>query len=142
MTTPKADCQTLLNAALPRVEELLQKNGEFFPVGAVLRANGEIRDVAAYDGREQPPSADIIRLLKQAFVEGARSGDYVATALLYDVRVSLPSTNEKSDAIAVALDHRDHYSVIVFFPYQLAQGELSFGEVFAQQGTADIFKAT
>lgn len=139
MTSPKADCQNLMNAALPMAEQMLEENGEFFPIGAVLRINGEIRHMAGHDGREQPPSADIIRLLKQAFVEGAKTGDYLATALVYDVRVSLPSTGEKSDAIAVSLDHRDHYSVTIFFPYQLADGALSFGEAFAQQGAADIF---
>ena len=42
--------------------------------------------------------------MKAGFVEGARRGEYKATALVYDVRVKLPSTEEKSDAIAVSLE--------------------------------------
>jgi len=55
------------------------------------------------------------------------------------VKVILPSSGQKSDAIAVSLNHRDNYSVIVLFPYQLKNGKLSLGEIFAQKGEADVF---
>ncbi len=83
---------------------------------------------------------DLIRLLKQAFTQGARSGQYKATALVYDVRVSLPSSGKKSDAIAVSLNHRDNYSVVVFFAYNIEGGKYVPGEVLAQQGDNDVFK--
>jgi hypothetical protein len=139
MSTPKAECENLMNTALPFAEQMLQKHGEFFPYGAALKENGEIASVAGYDGRELPPSNDIIRLLKEAFVKGAKSGEYRATALVYDVKITLPSSEQKSDAIAVSLNHRENYSVVVYFPYQLNQGQLTFGEVFAQKGEADVF---
>jgi hypothetical protein len=139
MTTPKAECENLMNAAVTFAEHMLQKHGEFFPYGAALKRNGEIVSVAGYDGREQPPSNDIIRLLKEGFIKRAKSGEYKATALVYDVRIVLPSTGKKSDAIAVTLNHRDNYSVVVFFPYQLTNGQLIFGEVFAQKGESDVF---
>lgn len=139
MTTPKAECEKLMGAALPFAEQMLQQHGEFFPYGAALKSNNEIASVAGYDGREQPPSKDIIRLVKQGFVQGAKSGEYKATALVYDVKVALPSSGLKSDAIAVSLNHRENYSVIVLFPYQLKNGQITFGEVFAQKGDSDVF---
>lgn len=139
MSTPKAECENLMNTALPFAEQMLQKHGEFFPYGAALKENGEIASVAGNDGREVPPSSDIIRLLKQGFTKGAKSGEYKATALVYDVKVTLPSSGKKSDAIAVSLNHRENYSVVVFFPYQLNKGQLTFGEVFAQKGEAEVF---
>ena len=139
MSTPKAECEKLISEVLPFAEQMLQKHGEFFPYGAALKENGEIASVAGYDGTEQPPSNDIIRLLKQGFVQGAKSGEYRATVLVYDVKITLPSSGQKSDAIAVSLNHRENYSIVVFFPYQLNQGQLSFGEVFAQKGEADVF---
>ncbi|WP_174875594.1 hypothetical protein [Vogesella oryzae] len=141
MTIPKTECENLMNAALPFAVQMLQKHGEFFPYGAALKTNGEIASVAGYDGREQPPSNDIIHMLKEGFVKGATSGEYRATALVYDVRVALPSTGTKSDAIAVSLNHRDNYSVNVFFPYQLTNGQLSFGTAFEQEGDADVFSS-
>ena len=128
-----------MSAVLPFAEQLLREHGEFFPYGSALKVDGQLVSVAGYDGREQPPSSDIIRLIKQGLVEGARCGEYVATALVYDVRVTLPSTGRKSDAIAVSLNHRDNYSVVVLFPYQLVNGELQYGEGIAQEGEQDVF---
>jgi hypothetical protein len=135
----KSDCEALMSAVLPFAEKLLQEQGEFFPYGGALKADGQLASVAGYDGREQPPSSEIIRLIKQGFVEGAKSGEYVATALIYDVRVTLPSTGQKSDAIAVSLNHRDNYSVVVLFPYQLVDGKLQYGDAIAQAGERDVF---
>lgn len=135
----KADCEELMNAALPFAEKMLSEHGEFFPYGGAMRPNGEIVSVAGYDGREQPPSSDIIRLLKEAFVEGANNGSYSATALVYDVRIVTSEGDEKEDAIAVSLNHRDGYSVIVMFPYRLNGGDVVFGDALAEAGEADIF---
>lgn len=139
MNNPKSECQDLMNEALPFAEQMLAKHGEFFPYGRALNAAGKVVAVAAYDGREQPPSADLIRLLKQAFTQEAKRGQYKATALVYDVRVTLPSSGKKSDAIAVSLNHRDNYSVVVFIAYSIEGGKYVPGEVFAQQGENDVF---
>lgn len=138
MTTPKAECDSLMNMIFPVAEQMLQESGEFHPYGAALKENGEYVCLSGYDGNDHPSSKNIIRLLKDGFILGAESGVYKATALIFDVKVTLPS-EQKSDAIAVALDHRDNYSVIVFFPYQLKNGQLSLGEAFANKGDADIF---
>jgi hypothetical protein len=139
MNNAKLESENLMNSALPLAEQMLQKHGEFFPYGQALSVKGEIVEVAAYDGRENPPSADLIRLLNEAFVRGAKSGKYRATALVYDVRVQLPATEVKSDAIAVSLNHRDNYSVVVFFPYQIQASKVVFGEVFATPGENNVF---
>jgi hypothetical protein len=128
-----------MNAMLPFAEQMLTKHGEFFPFGGVMKADGAIAHVAGYDGRELPPSAEIIEVLKDGFRSGAGTGEYKATALVYEVRVVLPSTGEKADAVAVSLDHRDNYSVVVLFPYQLQSGKVVFGELFAEKGRADVF---
>lgn len=135
----KQECEQLMNAVLPFAERMLSKEGEFFPYGGALKSTGEIANIAGYDGREHPPSTDLIELLKQGFIAGANSGEYRATALVFDVRVVVPSTGEKSDAIAVSLNHKGNYSVIVYYPYELKEGVLKYGEVFAQKGEYDIF---
>jgi hypothetical protein len=100
---------------------------------------GDFERRVGYDGREHPPSADIIQILKTNFRRSAQDREYRVTAIVYDVRVVLPQTGIKSDAIAVALDHTDNYSVVVFFPYQIAQSQLIFGETFAQKGDDGVF---
>ena len=139
MTSAKEDCETLLNATFPHADQMLREHGEFFPYGGALAPSGEIVAVAGYDGRARPPSDDVIRLIKAAFVDGAKQGRYQATALIYDVRIAMPGAGEKSDAVAVSLNHRDDYSVTVIFPYTLSGEGPDFGPAFAQEGEADIF---
>src|SRR5215470_8582788 len=124
---PKADCESLLNAVLPFAQQMLDRHGEFYPYGGAMTTDGQITAVAAYDGQEHPASADVIKFLKSAFVTGAREGSYRATALVYDVRVTLPSDGKKSDAIAVSLNHRSDYSVIVLFPYTIENAKAVIG---------------
>jgi hypothetical protein len=136
---PKADCEILMNSVTPFAKQMLRSHGEFLPFGGAMRPGGELVSVAGYDGDEHPQSSDVIRLIKDGFVEAARQGQFVATALVYDVRMKLPSTGDKSDAISVSLNHRDNYSIVVIFPYKIDNGELTLGDAFAQKGEADIF---
>ena len=143
-TQPKADCEVVMNFGLPLVEELLKRHGEFLPFGAAMRPNGEIVCIGAYDGREVPSLAgsfgDMIRSLKDAFIEGARRQEYMATALFYEVAFTLPSSSDRRDAIAVSLNHRDGYSVIVLLPYAIEDGSVAYDAPHAQPGEADIFR--
>jgi hypothetical protein len=137
MVSPKEECQSIVDAFLPLARKLLTEQGEFFPYGAAMKPDGEIVLVAAHDGRERPPSKDLIALLKGSFADSARTGEYKATAIFYDVRVG----EDRKDAVAVALDHRDGYSVIAYFPYEVADGTLINGTPITQKGAADIFPA-
>jgi hypothetical protein len=128
-----------MSSVLPFAEQMLAAHGEFIPFGGAMRVNGELVSVAGYDRNEHPRSTDVIALMKSAFIEAARQGEYKATAVVYDVRVKLPSTGDKSDAIAVSLDHRDNYSIIVMFPYKINNGKPVLGAALAQKGEADIF---
>lgn len=133
-----------MNFGLPLVEELLKRHGEFLPFGAAMRPNGEIVCLGAYDGREVPSLAgsftDLIRGLKDAFIAGARRQEYMATALFYEVGVTLPSGSARMDAVAVSLDHRDGYSVIVLLPYTIEDGHVVYDTAHAEPGEADIFR--
>jgi hypothetical protein len=106
-----------------------------------MRPDGQLESFGGYGGNERPEATDVIAWLKAAFIAAARNGEYKATAIVYDVRVKLPSSGEKSDAIAVSLNHRDDYSVVLLFPYRIDSGKLSLGEPFPQTGEADIFSA-
>jgi hypothetical protein len=77
-------------------------------------------------------------LIKDGFIEAAKQRQFKATAIVYEIRTTLPA-GVKSDAIAVSLNHRDDYSVVVIFPYKINTGEVEFGSTFAQKGEADIF---
>jgi hypothetical protein len=118
---------------------MLTSHGAFMPFGGAMRADGQIVSIAGYDENKHSQPTDVIALMKGGFVEAARRGEYKATAIVHEVRVTLPSTEEKSDAIAVSLNHRDNYSVVLLFPYKIDGGELILGTLFAQEGEADMF---
>lgn len=141
MSDPKADCEALMNSVLPFAQQMLTTHGEFFPFGGAMRPDGELVSIAGYDGNERPKSVDLIAQLKGGMIAAAREGEYKATAIVYDVRIKLPSTGEISDAIAVSLNHRDNYSVIVLIPYKIDAGKLIPGTTLAQRGEGDIFPA-
>ena len=119
--------------------EMLEKHGEFFPYGWIMKKAGDVEAVGYDDGRASPASQDVIDGLNGVFRVGAASGDYRATALFFDVRASLLGSTEPQDAIAVALDHRDDYSIVVYLPYSVANGQVTLGEVSASQGDGSIF---
>lgn len=135
----KDDCNRLLNTAFPFAEQMLRDHGEFLPFGAQMLPNGEIVSVGADDGDEHSRSQNLIDILQAGFKAGAADGELIATALVFDVRVVPPGAQEKTDAIALNLDHRDNYSVTVFFPYAINDGELEIGDAFASGGDYAIF---
>lgn len=137
----KAQCEMLLNATLPFAERMLAEFGEFIPFGAKLSPEGEIISVSGHTGEEHPRSQDVIDLLRSAFVEEADAGDIIATAIAYDVRVPPPGRSEPADAVAIALDHRDSYSVEVFFPYTIDGGHATFNAAFAFAGKTKVFRS-
>jgi hypothetical protein len=142
-TEPKADCETVMNFGLPLAGEILTRHGEFLPFGAAMRPNGEIVCLGAYDARSYPSLAgsfaELIRSLKETLVAGARRLEYIATALFYEVAITLAGDGERIDAIAVSLDHRDGYSVIVLLPYKIEDGKIIYDTPRAEPGEADIF---
>ena len=141
MTTGKAEAEALLNEVLSFAEEMLAECGEFFPFAGALQPSGEVISISGYDGREHPPSKDVIDLLAQGLRDGAAAGKYLATALVYDVRVTPPSANQPTDAIAAELEHRDGYAATVFFPYKLTNGQAILASPFATADTRSIFSS-
>jgi hypothetical protein len=105
------DLDGLLNVTLPFAQQMLAKNGEFYPFGAAVTASGETRLIArdSTDG-EHPASADVLSSLLAGFRQ--TRADLRAVAICSDVR--LPD----SDAVRVELEHRDGHAMAVLLPYK------------------------
>lgn len=141
MADAKSECEALLQALVPFAEEMLVKHGAFLPFGGVVDNSGAIVHVAAWDGNDQPTPMQLIQRHREIFRAGGKAGNFRATGLVCDVRITHPDTGEATDAIHVFLDHRDNYSIEVVFPYRLDGIELEVSEPFAQEGEANIFTA-
>ena len=137
----KKESEKLMNDVLPLAQRMLREHGEFYPYGGYLKRGGEIVHVGAKDeDTEYPKSKDLLYVLRDSFSAMAEAGECTATAIVFDVRIDLPQTHKKSDAIQISLEHADGYSADVFFPYEIGEdGRVTYGTTFAQEGNYEIF---
>jgi hypothetical protein len=136
----KKESEKLMNVMLPLAEKMLKQHGEFYPYGGYMKLDGTILDVGADDpDTDHPKSGDLIYILRDSFREMVSTNKCKAVAVVFDVAVNLPGSNQRSDAIQVCLDHVDGYSVEIFFPYHIVNDQLVYGEAFAQEGHHEIF---
>jgi hypothetical protein len=137
---PKEESEKLMKDILPLAETMLRNYGEFYPYGGYIKPSGEIVHVGAkHRGTNHPKSTDLIQILRDSFKDMARSEQCKAAAIICNVRVRPPRCDTKSDAIQVILDHVDDYSAMIFFPYQIIDQRVSFGETFSWPGEHEIF---
>ena len=133
------DMDALLNEGLQTAIHFLEKSGEFFPFGVSMTADGEISHNQGWAGDERPPSQELIDLLLRGFAERAEHGEIKATALIYDVVVSLDGTT-KSDAISITVEHAAADPVTCFLPYWKNSDAFEFGELVAEGAERRVFK--
>ena len=137
----KKQLETVFNAVRPVAVEMISKKGEFPPFGAGMDADGKLSNVTIPPGySEHPTIAQVLGLLKSSLSAAARAHKIVASAIVYSVRVTPPGKTEKTDAIAIDLDHRDGVSMTMICPYQLgADHQPAFGQLLVKEGAHAIF---
>jgi hypothetical protein len=136
-----SDLNDLLNALLPMAEMLLTKQGEFYPIGAIMLSCGEIRHVGAkIEGNDHPPSQSLIDLLTETFQKEATKGNLRAAGICYDVLTVPPGKHQKQDAICCGLEHYSGEVVDVFKPYARTEdGTFHFDDIFAAKRMSQFF---
>ena len=138
--TPEAreDYNALLEFLMPFAEQMLKKNGEFFPFGASVSAEGEVQACATYDGDETPASEDVIAMLVQGFQNEARDGKIRATGICYDGRIV--QDGKTVDAVIISLEHFGGSASKTCVPYTKGMfGKYRFGELTAVLAEPQIF---
>ena len=118
---------------------LLEKYGEFYPLGSALPLEGEAEYVMAYDGEERPESQDLIDLYIRAFKQDASKGTIRGAAIAYDILTRPANSDVKTDAIAVKLEHVSGVSIVWVYPYKLTDGKVDLGDGFTQRSERQIF---
>jgi len=99
-TTPvahaKEEAEAVLNMLVPAATHLLEQNGEMFPIGAAMLADGRISAVAVHMDDEHPSSQKVIAGLNEALRAGARQKLYKTTGIALDMRVVPPLVELRS----------------------------------------------
>jgi hypothetical protein len=135
----KQECEKLQNAVLPFAERMLSQRREIRPFGSALTRDGKIIATHRYPSEHRPPSRNAVAVIEKGLQQGASSGRYEATALVLDMLVVPPGRNVEQHAIAMRLDHRGGYSVVVFYPYVLGEDSLAIERPFSVWGEQKIF---
>jgi len=141
--TPEAreDYNALLEFLMPFAEQMLKKNGEFFPFGAAVSTEGEVQACATYDANESPASEEVIALLLQGFQGDAREGKIRATGICYDGRIV--QDGKKVDAVIISLEHASGGATKTCIPYTKSMfGKYRFGELIAGVDDPKVFVNT
>lgn len=140
MSDAQTEAEELVSAVLPHAESMLAAHGEFFPFGGALTLDGDLAQLAVGEEHRDSPVEEIIDALKTQLRSGADTNAYSATALVFPIQARLPGNDGETEAVAIALDHRSNFSVVLIIPYVLSEGSVEFGEAVAQQGEHEIFQ--
>ena len=143
--TPDEALNALLAPVLGFAQEMLGKAGEFYPFGAVLTADGEVRLEGAYDGSEHPQSTDLISILTEAMQKSAESGEIRAAAICYDVLIhERDGGGDATDAVCVAFEHKGADPLKVLLPYHVNRGlmgrKVTYGSLEYRRGEPSVFR--
>ena len=137
--TPQDEFDALLDAVFGFAREQIERHGEFFPFGAVIAADGELRMVATQMAKERPLSQDVIDDLYSVLTAEATSGAIRAAAVCADVLVAPPGTQTKADALRADIEHIAGHPTQVFQTYKKKRLRgYEFGEIFGIDGTTRL----
>jgi len=140
--SPREQLNSLLDPSVSFAQDMLKKHGEFFPFGMALKPDNAVELVAGYTGSEHPPSSEIIELLIEGFRSKATNGKIIGLAITYMVTVRADASAPKTDAIQIALEHRENDFVNVIYPYSIdSSGQIKYGELYATPREPMVFKS-
>ena len=128
------DLDSLLNAVLPLAENLLGKNGEFFPFGGSVSRQGQASLTPADPGLGEHPASDLVlaHLYDKARTNASNAR---AAAFVADVRAN------GSDAVRVELEHQEGATLVVLVPYTRSRFKktVAFGPISVAHGQPRIW---
>ena len=139
MADAKIDAEQLMNQSVKFAERMLRQEGEFLPYGAAMKPDGKIVISGPSEEIQNLPGDALVQHLRDSYKEAATQGTYKATATIYHGHTAQDENGESTNAIVFELDHRDNYSVVMYWAYKLEEGEIHYAQFFSQPGERRIF---
>jgi len=135
---PKEAVELLMNDGISFAKRMLSEYGEFHPYGRVLGADSKIVVVAVNDVNEYPIGAEYLQLLEDGLRDKASKDGDMAIATFANVPLRGKNA-EPNEAIQVSLEHISGYSVNVYYPYSINEGDVKYGDLIAMTRAPNIF---
>lgn len=136
--TPREELDSLFDDAVKMALRLIEKHGCHFPFGMAISIDGERVNVAA-DDREMQDIEILFENIRRRIMDGIRQGQFRAIALAKNVAFRRAQNEPPTQSIQVTLDHREANACTCYLPYQIAQGRIITGELFATEPLERFF---
>lgn len=137
----------MLNAVLPFAQDMLVKEGGFYPFAVTMDGEGEMTAKSyEIDDEDTEPERVLFALAEEVRKETAEEA-LRAVALCWDARIQAGDEEELRDAVAVAVETPAGEAVEVFVPYGPAldpegEGTIIFGDAVAAERRPSLFPGT
>jgi hypothetical protein len=138
-TTPREECDTLLNEATKMALRLVEAHGHHFPFCLAVTATGERTNFAADDREVRDPDV-LFETVRQSVLTAIRNRQLRAVALVKNVRYHHADESTPRDAVQITLDHlREDRGCTCYLPYRLIDGRVVPEELFATDPVEAFF---
>ena len=135
---PEEAVRLLMNDGISFATKMLRESGEFHPYARTLSRDLAIIDIAAFDGEDKPEGASQLELLESGLRAKVSEDSDIAVATFTNVKLRLDD-EKPVDAVQIGLEHRQGYSINVYFPYSIKKTEVSFGDPIPTQRDSVVF---
>lgn len=123
-----------------QAKNYLSEFGEFYPFGAVILPNGELKPTSVYFNEEFPAKENVLKNLENALKEGVEKKLYSAVAIGVDVLTIPPEMEKKMDAIEIRVNLKNSFKINFYLPYEkLDSGKFKYYDVFSNEGTLSLW---
>ena len=134
------DLEQLINALIPFAQQMLSKQGDYYPFGSSIGLDGKIAYISTFDGNERPPYPQVIENLTYIIKHKIKNGEIKAAGICYDIRTIPPGQTKKSDAIFIGLEHQSGEAMEFCLPYKKGVlGKITYGKLFAGSRDRQFF---
>ena len=123
-------------------ETMLEEHQEFYPFGALIDTENELRAVGADLGTEYPDVAEQYEFLQKAMQVRAQNKEVLAYAIALNVNVPEQYSSPSRDGVRVLIESENDARYI-YTPYSIAENpiEITFMEAFAVEIPPQIFNS-
>jgi hypothetical protein len=124
-------------------KELLNRQGEFLPHGAIVSPEGKLGGVGADTKEAQPGAQKVLQVLEGGLRGFAEKGKCRAAGMAIDTRLKAAPRKEfiGKDAIWMILEEKGGKAQSVYVPYAKSWlGGFTYSDAFVQPEKSRIFK--
>jgi hypothetical protein len=140
MSASPQQLQAAVDFCLAFAKRMLERSGEFFPIGAVLGPTGDVEARAGCAAEEHPQVMEPYDLTADGFRAEAADRKILGAVLAVDVNIPSQFSAKWPDGVRLRLESPD-VSRLIYVPYRITKSALTRSKhqvQFAEPFTVDV----